>query len=202
MRSRGNLLLPREYMNLEDDEVLDRVRARRRAIGDEMILLAHHYQRDEIVELADCVGDSYHLARTASLQQDVRYIVFCGVHFMAESADILMSDDRVTLHPDLTAGCPMADMASVFEVERSWNELDDIGETDFLPIAYINSDAEVKAFCGRMGGAVCTSGNASAVFDWVFFRMSIWGGTSPRARGSTSTGSACGIPAGNWAATR
>jgi quinolinate synthase len=167
MRSRGTLLLPREYLALEDEELVHRIGERRKEIGDRMVLLAHHYQQDAIVDLADFIGDSFYLARTASLQEGIRYIVFCGVHFMAESADILSADDQQVLHPDLTAGCPMADMADIEDVERAWDDLESSGELDFIPVTYMNSDAEVKAFCGRRGGTVCTSSNASAVFDWI-----------------------------------
>lgn len=167
MKTRGTLLLPREYLALEDEELIQRIAEKRKEIGDRMILLAHHYQQDAIVDLADFTGDSFYLARTASLQEGVRYIVFCGVHFMAESADILSADDQQVLHPDLTAGCPMADMADIEDVERAWGDLESSGGLDFIPVTYINSDAEVKAFCGRGGGTVCTSSNASAVFDWI-----------------------------------
>lgn len=167
MKSRGTLLLPREYLAFDDDELVERINEKRREIGSRMILLAHHYQRNEIVDMADFIGDSFYLARTASLQEGIRYIVFCGVHFMAESADILSSDDQVVLHPDLTAGCPMADMADISEVEEAWDALEAIGERDFVPVTYMNSDAELKAFCGRWNGSVCTSSNASAIFDWV-----------------------------------
>jgi quinolinate synthase len=168
MRRKGTLLLPREYLEMEDAELLDRVREKRVEIGDRMTLLAHHYQRSEVVDMADFVGDSFYLARMASLQEGARYIVFCGVHFMAESADILSSDDQVVLHPDLTAGCPMAEMADISEIEEAWSVLGVSGERDYIPVTYMNSDAELKAFCGRWGGAVCTSSNASAIFDWVF----------------------------------
>ncbi len=167
MKSKGTLLLPREYLAFEDDELVERIKKKRQDIGKKMILLAHHYQRNEIVDLADFIGDSFYLARTASLQEGIRYIVFCGVHFMAESADILSADDQTVLHPDLTAGCPMADMADITEVEEAWDALGAHGEKDFLPVTYMNSDAELKAFCGRWDGSVCTSSNASAIFDWI-----------------------------------
>jgi quinolinate synthase len=166
MKSRGTLLLPREYLAFEDEELVRKIKAKREMIGSEMILLAHNYQRDEITNMADFIGDSFYLAQTAS-RQETRYIVLCGVHFMAESADILTSDDQVVLHPDMTAGCPMADMADISEVEQAWSELESIGEGGFIPVTYMNSDAEVKAFCGRLGGSVCTSSNASAIFDWI-----------------------------------
>ena len=169
-KDRGTLLLPREYLEMEDEELILRIRERREEIGDRMVLLAHHYQRDEIVDLADFIGDSFYLARMASRQEAARYIVFCGVHFMAESADILSSDEQQVLHPDLTAGCPMADMADIGEVEEAWDDLEASGANDFVPVTYMNSDAEVKAFCGRKGGSVCTSSNASAVFDWILDR--------------------------------
>ncbi len=167
MKTRGTLLLPKEYLSLEDVECAERIRAKREEIGKRMVLLAHHYQRDEIVAFADFIGDSFYLARMASLQEEAEFIVFCGVHFMAESADILSSDGQVVVHPDLTAGCPMADMADILEVEEAWNAIGEAGRSSFIPVTYINSDAELKAFCGRRGGTVCTSSNAPAVFDWV-----------------------------------
>jgi quinolinate synthase len=167
MKTKGTLLLPREYLSLEDEECIERIREKREEMGNRMVLLAHHYQRDEIVAFGDFIGDSFYLARMASRQADAKFIVFCGVHFMAESADILSSDDQVVVHPDLTAGCPMADMANISEVEEAWSAIGEVGRSNFIPVTYMNSDAELKAFCGKWGGTVCTSSNASAVFDWV-----------------------------------
>ncbi len=167
MNGRGTLLMPREYLEIEDEELVEKIRRRQKVIGNRMILLAHHYQRDEIVEMADFVGDSFYLSKMASMQENAELIVFCGVHFMAESADILSSEGQTVLHPDLTAGCPMADMADIVEVEEAWDSLKQNGGGDFVPVTYMNSDAELKAFCGRLGGSVCTSSNASAIFDWI-----------------------------------
>ena len=132
-------------------------------------MLGHHYQRDEVIEFADVTGDSFKLARDAAARPDAEYIVFCGVHFMAESADILTAPEQKVVLPDLAAGCSMADMARLAQVEDAWDALVDAGVADdVVPITYMNSSADIKAFCGRHGGAVCTSSNAQAALEWAF----------------------------------
>ena len=132
-------------------------------------MLGHHYQRDEVIQFADVTGDSFKLARDAAARPDAEYIVFCGVHFMAESADILTAPDQKVILPDLAAGCSMADMARIAQVEDAWDALVDAGIADsVVPVTYMNSSADIKAFCGRNGGAVCTSSNAQVALEWAF----------------------------------
>jgi quinolinate synthase len=162
------------YLALRDhtpDHIIDeRIRAARAHLGSTTILLGHHYQRDEVIRFADFTGDSYKLSRIAA-ETDAKYIVFCGVHFMAESADVLGSSDQQVILPDLNAGCSMADMAEISQVEACWEALSRLGLADeFLPLTYMNSTAAIKAFCGEHGGLVCTSSNARAAFEWAFAR--------------------------------
>ncbi|MGN6721576.1 MAG: quinolinate synthase NadA, partial [Marmoricola sp.] len=139
------------------------------ALGERVFILGHHYQRDEVIQFADVTGDSFKLARDAAARPEAEFIVFCGVHFMAESADILTSDNQSVVLPDLAAGCSMADMARLRQVEDAWQALTDAGVTDsVVPITYMNSSADIKAFCGRHGGAVCTSSNAEVALRWAF----------------------------------
>ena len=146
-----------------------RARAARKALGDSTFVLGHHYQRDEVIEFADVTGDSFKLAREAAARPDSPYIVFCGVHFMAESADILTSDAQQVVLPDLAAGCSMADMAAIGQVEACWRELEAAGVAgSTVPVTYMNSSAAIKAFTGRHGGTVCTSSNAKASLEWAF----------------------------------
>ena len=149
----------------------ERIAAARKTLGSTTILLGHHYQRDEVIRFADYTGDSYKLALAAS-QTDARYLIFCGVHFMAESADVLGQPGQQVILPDLNAGCSMADMAEIGQVEECWETLLDSGiEADqIIPLTYMNSSAAIKAFCGEQGGLVCTSSNARAAFDWAFAR--------------------------------
>lgn len=157
---------------LADNEAQERIRAARARLGDRAVLLCHHYQRADVYQHADLTGDSLKLARLAS-QTDAEYIVFCGVHFMAEVADILSKPSQIAILPDLAAGCSMADMASLAKVERCWRELAEVlDRTDELitPVTYINSAADLKAFCGEHGGIVCTSTNAPTILDWAFSR--------------------------------
>jgi len=152
----------------------DRIAAAKRELGSECVILGHHYQRDEVVRFADYRGDSYRLSQVAA-QAKGRYIVFCGVHFMAESADILARRGQSVLLPDLNAGCSMADMAEIGQVEDAWEQFVNLGLTDeegagITPITYMNSTAAIKAFCGERGGLVCTSSNARGAFDWAFAR--------------------------------
>ena len=160
--------LTERYTAADPDTLADRIAAAKATLGDELFILGHHYQRDEIIRWADARGDSYRLSVLAQQRPQARYIVFCGVHFMAESADILTADDQVVVLPDLNAGCSMADMADIDEVEEAWESLGAVTDVDrIVPITYMNSSAAIKAFVGRHGGAVCTSTNARAVLDWA-----------------------------------
>ena len=152
-----------------DPDLVERARAAKDALGDRVFVLGHHYQRDEVIAFADVTGDSFKLARDAAARPDAEFIVFCGVHFMAESADILTGPDQAVVLPDLAAGCSMADMAAIGQVEDAWDVLADAGITDVtVPITYMNSTAAIKAFTGRHGGAVCTSSNARRALEWAF----------------------------------
>ena len=147
-----------------------RIAAARARLGKSTILLGHHYQRDEVIRFADFTGDSYKLSKAAA-ETDAEFIVFCGVHFMAESADILAKDSQQVILPYLNAGCSMADMAEISQVEDCWENLERMGlAADTIPITYMNSSAAIKAFCGERGGLVCTSSNAAAAFRWAFAR--------------------------------
>ena len=149
----------------------ERIAAARRALGKTTILLGHHYQRDEVIRFADFTGDSYKLSKAAA-ETDANFILFCGVHFMAESADVLAHEGQQVILPDLNAGCSMADMAEIGQVEECWETLLDAGvpEHEILPLTYMNSTAAIKAFCGERGGLVCTSSNARKAFEWAFAR--------------------------------
>ena len=162
--------LPDRYLGLSDAEMDERIRAAKAALGTRLLVLGHHYQRDEVIAFADYAGDSYKLARQAAAQHEAEYIVFCGVHFMAESADVLSGPDQQVILPDLAAGCSMADMADVDQLEVCWEELQRMGATDVVPVTYINSAASIKAFCGEHGGVVCTSSNAGATLRWAWER--------------------------------
>jgi quinolinate synthase len=158
------------YLDLPDHTMDDRIAAARRKLGSSTILLGHHYQRDEVIRFADFTGDSYKLSKAAA-ETDARYIIFCGVHFMAESADMLGHDGQQVILPDLNAGCSMADMAEISQVEACWEALEKLGLTeDTIPLTYMNSTAAIKAFCGERGGLVCTSSNARSAFEWAFTR--------------------------------
>jgi quinolinate synthase len=146
-----------------------RARAAREALGDSAYVLGHHYQRDEVIQFADVTGDSFKLAQQAAAHPDASYVVFCGVHFMAESADILTSADQAVVLPDLAAGCSMADMAGIAQVEDAWDVLAELGlDQVTIPVTYMNSTAAIKAFTGRNGGTVCTSSNARQSLQWAF----------------------------------
>ena len=152
-----------------DPDLVERARAAKAALGDRVFILGHHYQRDEVIEFADVTGDSFKLAQQAAAHPEAEYIVFAGVHFMAESADILTSPDQQVILPDLAAGCSMADMAGIAQVEDCWRVLEEAGVADVtVPITYMNSTAAIKAFTGRNGGAVCTSSNAERSLQWAF----------------------------------
>jgi quinolinate synthase len=151
-----------------DPRLVDRARAAKAALGERVFVLGHHYQRDEVIQFADVTGDSFKLAREAAARPEAEYVVFCGVHFMAESADILTADRQKVVLPDLAAGCSMADMARLAQVEDAWDALVEAGVADsVVPITYMNSSADIKAFCGRHGGAVCTSSNARVAMEWA-----------------------------------
>jgi quinolinate synthase len=152
-----------------DPDLVERARRAKAALGDPVFVLGHHYQRDEVIEFADVTGDSFKLARDAAARPDAPYIVFCGVHFMAESADILTGADQTVILPDLAAGCSMADMAAIGQVEDAWDVLVDAGVAGVtIPVTYMNSTAAIKAFTGRHGGTVCTSSNAKRALEWAF----------------------------------
>ena len=160
---------PGELPAASDPGLVERARAAKAALGDQVFVLGHHYQRDEVIEFADTTGDSFKLAREAAARPDAPYIVFCGVHFMAESADILTSDQQTVILPDLAAGCSMADMAAIAQVEDAWLDLQDAGVADVtVPVTYMNSSAAIKAFTGRHGGTICTSSNAKTALSWAF----------------------------------
>ena len=152
-----------------DPELLTRARLARKALGDRAIILGHHYQRDEVIEFADITGDSFKLAQAAQQQESAEFVIFCGVHFMAESADILTSDKQQVILPDLAAGCSMADMATASQVDACWSALTDIGvAASTIPVTYMNSSAAIKSFTGEHGGTICTSSNAKAAMEWAF----------------------------------
>jgi quinolinate synthase len=160
---------PGDLPAASDPDLVARARAAKEALGDRVFVLGHHYQRDEVIEFADVTGDSFKLARDAAGRPEAEYIVFCGVHFMAESADILTGPDQKVILPDLAAGCSMADMARLGQVEDAWDALVDAGVADsVVPVTYMNSSADIKAFCGRNGGAVCTSSNAEVALEWAY----------------------------------
>lgn len=160
-----------------DPDLVERARAAKAALGDRVFILGHHYQRDEVIQFADVTGDSFKLARDAANRPEAEFIVFCGVHFMAESADILTIDDQQVILPDMAAGCSMADMADINQVEDAWAQLAEAGITDrTIPITYMNSTAALKAFCGRNSGAVCTSSNAETALRWAFDQVGGVGG--------------------------
>jgi quinolinate synthase len=161
--------LPDRYRDASLDELADMIATAKAELGDRLFILGHHYQRDEVMRWADARGDSYRLSVLAQQRPEANYIVFCGVHFMAESADILTDDHQAVVLPDLNAGCSMADMADLDEVTEAWEALGEVIDTDRLvPITYMNSSAALKAFVGEHGGAVCTSTNAREILDWAF----------------------------------
>ena len=171
------------YKSLANEELAARIQAVRDKLGPRLLILGHHYQQDEVIALADLTGDSYRLSELAAANRDCRAIAFCGVHFMAETADILANrpekvaergGERIpVILPDLAAGCSMADMAGIRQIEDAWDQLGDVIDTeDLTPVTYINSAASLKAFVGRHGGIVCTSSNAKAAIEWSFKRTS------------------------------
>ena len=170
--------LPEEYKSATDEELHERIRAAKETLGDKVVILGHFYQREEIVQHADYLGDSFQLANAAKAHPEAEAIVFCGVHFMAETADILSADDQAVILPNLAAGCSMADMADIDSVTQCWEELTELfgdqpdadGRMPIIPVTYMNSSAALKGFCGENGGIVCTSSNAEIVLKWAFER--------------------------------
>jgi len=170
--------LPERYLSLPDEELNRRIADAKAKLGQRLVILGHHYQRDEVIKFADYTGDSYKLARQVSKHPDAEFIVFCGVHFMAESADVLSAAHQQVILPDLAAGCSMADMAEPEQLEMCWNDLEEMGiigrgagpQPGVVPVTYINSAASIKAFCGERGGVVCTSSNAAATLRWAWER--------------------------------
>ena len=159
---------PGELPAASDPSLVERARAAKAALGDRVFVLGHHYQRDEVIAFADVTGDSFKLAQQAAGRPEAQFIVFCGVHFMAESADVLTRPDQAVLLPDLAAGCSMADMASFDQVEQCWDVLVEAGVADeVVPVSYMNSSAAIKAFTGRHGGTICTSSNAGRALGWA-----------------------------------
>ena len=162
--------LPEKYLGLPDAEMEARIAAARQTLGRRLLILGHHYQRDEVIKFADSTGDSFRLALEVASRPDADYIVFCGVHFMAESADVLGAPHQQVILPDLAAGCSMADMVAPDQLENCWEELTQMGVSGVVPVTYINSAAAIKAFVGEQGGTVCTSSNAAATLKWAFAR--------------------------------
>ncbi|HXE80981.1 MAG TPA: quinolinate synthase NadA [Vicinamibacterales bacterium] len=162
--------LPERYLGLSDDEMDRRILHAKEALGSRLLILGHHYQRDEVIKFADFTGDSLRLSQHCAARPEADYIVFCGVHFMAESADVLSAPHQQVILPDLAAGCSMADMAAVDQLEAAWQELARLGIDEVVPVTYINSSAAIKAFVGERGGIVCTSSNAAATLRWAWDR--------------------------------
>ncbi|CAL9399246.1 Quinolinate synthase A [Streptomyces sp. enrichment culture] len=168
-KSERGVECPGDLPSPSDPDLVERARAAKEKLGDKVFVLGHHYQRDEVIQFADVTGDSFKLARDAAARPEAEYIVFCGVHFMAESADILTGDDQKVVLPDLAAGCSMADMATAEQVAECWDVLTEAGIADVtVPVSYMNSSADIKAFTGRHGGTICTSSNARRALDWAF----------------------------------
>ena len=169
LRSERGVSCPGELPLASDPDLVERARTAKERLGDRVYVLGHHYQRDEVIEFADVTGDSFKLAQSAAARPEAEYIVFCGVHFMAESADILTAPNQRVILPDLAAGCSMADMAAIDQVEKAWSRFEELGIADAVtPITYMNSTAAIKAFTGRHGGTVCTSSNAERALLWAF----------------------------------
>jgi len=162
--------LPERYLGLSDEEMDHRIAAARAKLGRRVVILGHHYQRDEVIKYADYTGDSFKLAGEIARHPDAEFIVFCGVHFMAESADVLSAANQQVILPDLAAGCSMADMAAPEQLEMCWTDLEQMRVRSVIPVTYINSAASIKAFCGERGGVVCTSSNAAATLKWAWER--------------------------------
>src|SRR6195952_3052200 len=167
--SERGVACPGELPAASDPSLVERAGAAKEALGDRLFILGHHYQRNEVVQFADVTGDSFKLAQQAAARPEAEFVVFCGVHFMAESADILTGPEQAVILPDLAAGCSMADMATGEQVEQAWEALEDAGVAgETVPVSYMNSSAAIKAFTGRHGGTICTSSNAKRALDWAF----------------------------------
>lgn len=160
--------LPEKYRQMKKEEMEERVREIKQQLGEALFIPGHHYQRDEVIQFADAVGDSLQLAQISAKNKKARHIVFCGVHFMAETADILTTPEQTVILPDMRAGCSMADMADIYQTERAWKELQALFGDTMLPLTYVNSTAAIKAFVGRNSGATVTSSNAHAMVQWAF----------------------------------
>jgi len=157
-----------ELPELSDPKLIERARTARAELGDRALILGHHYQRDEVIDFADITGDSFKLAQAAAAKSAAEYIIFCGVHFMAESADILTTKEQKVILPDLAAGCSMADMATANQVEKCWQDLESVGVAKkTIPVTYMNSSAAIKSFTGEHGGTICTSSNAKKTMEWA-----------------------------------
>jgi quinolinate synthase len=168
-RSERGVECPGDLPSPSDPDLVERARAAKEKLGDKVFVLGHHYQRDEVIQFADVTGDSFKLARDAAARPEAEYIVFCGVHFMAESADILTSAEQKVVLPDLAAGCSMADMATAEQVAECWDVLTEAGIAEqVVPVSYMNSSADIKAFTGKHGGTICTSSNARRALEWAF----------------------------------
>ncbi|MEU4169692.1 quinolinate synthase NadA [Streptomyces sp. NPDC026665] len=168
-KSERGVECPGDLPSPSDPDLVERARAAKEKLGDKVFVLGHHYQRDEVIQFADVTGDSFKLARDAAARPEAEYIVFCGVHFMAESADILTGDDQKVVLPDLAAGCSMADMATAEQVAECWDVLTEAGIAErVVPVSYMNSSADIKAFTGKHGGTICTSSNAQRALEWAF----------------------------------
>ncbi|HEV8526384.1 MAG TPA: quinolinate synthase NadA, partial [Actinomycetes bacterium] len=160
---------PGDLPAASDPDLVERAAVARAKLGDQALVLGHHYQRDEVIQFADVTGDSFKLAQQAAARAESPYIVFCGVHFMAESADILTADHQQVILPDLAAGCSMADMARYDQVEDAWDVLADAGVAEgTVPVSYMNSSADIKSFTGQHGGTICTSSNAKRALEWAY----------------------------------
>jgi quinolinate synthase len=181
--------IPRSYTTLPTDEVVNRIAARKAELGEKLVILGHHYQQDNVIRFADVVGDSFQLSREAAKLDKAEYVVFCGVHFMAESADILTGEHQKVILPDLGAGCSMADMAALEDVEDAWNVIQEacgsIEKFTLVPITYMNSAASLKSFVGEHGGAVCTSSNCEKILKWALAQGA---GTAIPGGGATERG--------------
>lgn len=161
-------LLPEKYRTMTVNELEERISETKEMFGQRLFIPGHHYQRDEVIQFADTAGDSLQLAQKAAANRDAEYIVFCGVHFMAETADILTTAEQKVILPDLRAGCSMADMADIYQTERAWEKLTSIYGDNILPLTYVNSTAAIKSFVGKHGGATVTSSNAEKMLQWAF----------------------------------
>lgn len=163
-----NSLMPEEYKHRKVEELEERIRQIKQKFGSKIMIPGHHYQKDEVIQFADATGDSLQLAQIAQKMKEAEFIVFCGVHFMAETADMLTSSDQKVILPDMRAGCSMADMADIKQTEYAWGILQELLGDTILPLTYVNSTAEIKAFVGKNGGAVVTSSNAEKMLAWAF----------------------------------